>query len=157
VPPSLWRLQVIGSLASDQTYVALIRQLIDTHGLTANVTLTGSATDAQIAASYAQSDFYAAPAFEGFGIAYLEAMSFGLPVIASTAGAAHEIVTHGVDGYLVNPTEVATLAAHLTELCTQPDRLAVMSRAARQRYDRHPTWQATFAPVVLWLEQRSRD
>ena len=157
VPPSLWRLQVIGSLASDHAYVAHIRQLIDIHALTANVTLTGSATDAQIAASYAQSDFYAAPAFEGFGIAYLEAMSFGLPVIASTAGAAHEIVTHGVDGYLVNPTDTNALAAHITELCTQPDHLAAMSRAARQRYDRHPTWQATFAPVVQWLEQRDKE
>lgn len=153
VPKSLWRLQVIGSLTSDRTYVAQIRQLIETHALTKSVTLTGSTTDAQIAASYAQSDIYAAPAFEGFGIAYLEAMSFGLPVIASTVGAAHEIVTSGVDGYLVAPTDVTTLAAHITELCTKPDHLVAMSRAARQRYDRHPTWQLSFASVVPWLAE----
>lgn len=157
VPPSRWRLQVIGSLTSDRAYVAQIRQLIDRHALTDHVTLTGSATDAQIAAAYAQSDFYAAPAFEGFGISYLEAMSFGLPVIASTVGAAHEIVSPGVDGYLVAPTDVITLAAHITELCTQPDCLAAMSIAARQRYDRHPTWQSTFAPVVQWLEDFSQS
>lgn len=157
VPQSLWRLQVIGSLTSDPAYVAHIRQLIHRHALTNHVALVGSATDAQIVAAYAQSDFYVAPAFEGFGIAYLEAMSFGLPVIASTAGAAHEIVTPGVDGYLVASADVATLAAHITELCTQPDRLAAMSIAARQRYDRHPTWQASFAPVVQWLEQRDKE
>jgi len=157
VPQSLWRLQVIGSLTSDPAYVAHIRQLIDQHVLSNHVTLVGSATDAQIAAAYAQSDFYAAPAFEGFGIAYLEAMSFGLPVIASTVGAAHEIVTPGVDGYLVAPADVATLAAPITELCTQPDRLTTMSIAARQRYNRHPTWQQSFAPVVQWLEQRDTE
>jgi len=151
VPRALWRLQVIGSLTSDRAYTAHIRRLITTLGLADNVALIGSVSDAQIVASYAQSDLYAAPAFEGFGIAYLEAMSFGLPVIASTAGAAHEIVTHGVDGCLVAPGDTSTLAAYINELCTQPERLAVMSMAARQRYDRHPTWQESFCPVEQWL------
>lgn len=150
-PRHLWRLQVIGSLTSDRAYVAQIRQLIATLGLGEQVTLTGSASNGQIVAAYAESDLYAAPAFEGFGISYLEAMSFGLPVIASTAGAAHEIVTHGVDGYLVAPTDHTALATQLTELCAHPDRLVTMSQAARLRYDRHPTWHESFAPVAAWL------
>ena len=51
------------------------------------------------------------PSFEGFGIVYLEAMRYGLPVIASTAGAAHEIVTAGENGFWRRPGR-----PHLTRL-----------------------------------------
>jgi len=151
VPRHLWQLHVMGSLTSDRRYTTYIQQLIHRSSLADQVTLYGSCTDAQIVDRYRRCHLYVAPAFEGFGIAYLEAMSFGLPVIASTAGAAHEIVTDGVDGYLVAPTDTTTLAAHIITLCHNRAHLCAMSIAARQRYDRHPTWQTSFAPVVQWL------
>jgi glycosyltransferase involved in cell wall biosynthesis len=151
VPRHLWQLHVIGSLTSDRRYTAYVQQLIHSSSLTDQVTLYGRCTDTQIVERYRQCHLYVAPAFEGFGIAYLEAMSFGLPVIAATAGAAHEIVTDGVDGYLVAPTDTTTLAAHITTLCHNRSHLRAMSSAARQRYDRHPTWEESFAPVVQWL------
>ena len=42
---------------------------------------------------------------ESFGLAVLEAMSHGIPVIASNLGAISEIIKHGEDGFLVNGEE----------------------------------------------------
>jgi glycosyltransferase involved in cell wall biosynthesis len=152
LPRESWHLHVVGSLITDKGYVARVMQLLDQSALTANVTLYGACTDEQINALYRRCHLYAAPAFEGFGISYLEAMSFGLPAIASTAGAAYEIVTHGVNGFLVAPDDATALAHYIAELCTDRSRLRTLGQAARQRYDRHPTWQESFAPVAPWLE-----
>jgi glycosyltransferase involved in cell wall biosynthesis len=79
--------------------------------------------------------------YEGFGIAYLEGMGFGLPAIATSAGAANEIITSGLDGYLVPPEEPDSLASCLAELTSDRQRLIAMSLAARRRYLSHPTWE----------------
>jgi glycosyltransferase involved in cell wall biosynthesis len=152
LPRAQWRLAVVGSLTTDPGYVAQIRRMLVALDLLPNVVLHGACSDDALRGFYAQSALFAAPAYEGFGIAYLEAMSFGLPVIAATAGAAHEIVTHGIDGYLVAADDRAGLAASIARFCQDRLLLATMGQAARQRYDRHPTWQASFTPVVQWLQ-----
>ncbi|MGH8609631.1 MAG: glycosyltransferase [Gammaproteobacteria bacterium] len=55
----------------------------------------------------------AAAGRRALGIAYLEAMRFGLPVIATTAGGAHELVGHGHEGFLVVPGDADALTGHL--------------------------------------------
>ena len=72
--------------------------------------------------------------YEGFGIVYLEGMKFGLPAIATTGGAAGEIVTHDVNGYLIPPGDAAVLAHHLSELTSDRGLLERFSLAARRRF-----------------------
>ena len=150
-----WHLTVVGSLTSEPLYVGQIRQLVSRLHLADNVILTGAVSDGAVVAAYCESDLFVAPAYEGFGIAYLEAMSFGLPVIATTAGAAHEIVTDGQNGYLVQPEETSALSAHIDMLCRDRRLLARMSHAALNRYLAHPTWQASLTPAVAWLVQQA--
>jgi glycosyltransferase involved in cell wall biosynthesis len=151
-----WQLDVVGTLNVDSTYVRSIRrqiarQLVVT-GLTEQVTLSGSISDADLATRLAQSHLLAVPSsYEGFGIIYLEGMGFGLPAIASTAGAASEIITHGQDGFLVPPDDPATLAQHIHELSQNRERLLQMSLAARQRYALHPTWNESMGQVWQFL------
>lgn len=151
-PPAACTLDVAGSLTADPAYAAALRAQIARLGLGERVRLHGALPDAGLARLYAASHLFALPSYEGFGIVYLEAMSYGLPVIASSAGAAHEIVTHGLDGYLVAPGDAATLAAHLRALAADPALLAAMSEAARARFARHPTWDETFSEAAAWLE-----
>jgi N-acetyl-alpha-D-glucosaminyl L-malate synthase BshA len=68
---------------------------------------------------------------ESFGLAALEAMACEVPVVASNVGGLPEVVTHGVDGYLVPPRDVATAAKYALEILTRPDRGRAMGRQAR--------------------------
>jgi N-acetyl-alpha-D-glucosaminyl L-malate synthase BshA len=69
---------------------------------------------------------------ESFGLAVLEAMACEVPVIASDVGGLPEVVTHGEDGYLVPPRDVATAAKHAIDILSRADRGREMGVRARQ-------------------------
>ncbi len=68
---------------------------------------------------------------ESFGLAALEAMACEVPVIATNVGGVPEVVTDGVDGYLIAPHDVETGAERALEILTRPDRGRSMGRKAR--------------------------
>jgi L-malate glycosyltransferase len=68
---------------------------------------------------------------ESFGLAALEAMACEVPVIATNVGGVPEVVTHGVDGYLVAPRDVASAAKYAIEILSRSDRGREMGQAAR--------------------------
>ena len=57
---------------------------------------------------------------EGTPVTILEAMSTGLPVVATRVGGIPEVVTHNVTGLLVAPSDTAALANALASYCEQP-------------------------------------
>ena len=139
--------------ALDPATTQLVFTLIKRLGLSEIVHLHGVVGVDRLRQHYKESHLLAVPSYEGFGIVYLEAMSFGLPVIATTAGAAHELVTPGENGVLVEPNDVDGLAAQLAALAADRVQLQTMSIAARQRYDAHPTWAQSMATVHQWLHE----
>jgi glycosyltransferase involved in cell wall biosynthesis len=86
---------------------------------------------------------------EGLSQALLEAMALGKPVIASAATGNLEVVTNGVDGRLVPPTQPAAWATAIEQLLAQPSvaaRLGAAARAtARERFSLALTIQRTIA------------
>jgi glycosyltransferase involved in cell wall biosynthesis len=70
---------------------------------------------------------------EGFGIAIVEAMAAGRPVVASAVGGIPEIVKQGETGLLVPPGDPVALAAAIRDLLTQPDRARALGACGRQR------------------------
>jgi len=81
----------------------------------------------------ALADLFLLPSdLESFGLAALEAMACEVPVIASNAGGLPEVVTHGADGFLVAPRDVATAARHAIELLSSPERLREMGKKGRE-------------------------
>lgn len=154
LPRGAWRLDVVGNTNVDPAYTARIRRQIERLGLSEAVCLTGPLSDAALAERLGSSHVLAAPSsYEGFGIVYLEGMGFGLPAIASTSGAAGEIISDGQNGFLVPPDNVEALAQRLGMMCTDRDALARMSLAARRRYLAHPTWQDSMARACQLLDQ----
>ncbi len=94
LPAGAWSLEVIGDTTRDPKYVARIRRQISHPGLQGSVSLQGATADDLLAEALRRCQVLAVPStHEGFGIAYLEAMNFGLPVLASAAGGASEIVS----------------------------------------------------------------
>ncbi|MBZ5562358.1 MAG: N-acetyl-alpha-D-glucosaminyl L-malate synthase BshA [Acidobacteriia bacterium] len=70
---------------------------------------------------------------ESFGLVALEAMACAVPPVCSRVGGLPEVVRDGVDGFLVQPHDVQTMAARTLEILTNPERREEMGRAARQR------------------------
>jgi glycosyltransferase involved in cell wall biosynthesis len=145
------RLTVVGSSQADPGYAQSLRAQAVRLGLAERVTFTGALGDDALRSAYARADLFACPSFEGYGIVYLEAMAHGLPVIASSAGAAHEVVTAGSDGLLVAPHDVAGLATAIDTLAADATVRAAMAAAARRRFARQPTWSESGAAVAAWL------
>jgi len=113
------------------------------------VCMAGAVGEQELAALYRDADvFVLASRFEGYGMAFAEAVAHGLPVIGTRTGAIPETVPEGA-GILVPPDDVAALAAALRTMITDPGLRARCSAAARAA--RLPTWDAaaqTFLDVL---------
>ena len=70
---------------------------------------------------------------ETFGLTLVEAMTFGLPVIAPPVGGPVEIVTHGTDGYCIDSRDSEALCEAILKLADDPETYDAMARAARKR------------------------
>lgn len=79
--------------------------------------------------------------FEGFGLVILEAMAQGVPVITTPHTAGPDVITDGVDGFVVPIRDAAAIAARLELLHGDRARLAAMGAAARATAARF-TWSA---------------
>jgi glycosyltransferase involved in cell wall biosynthesis len=157
LPPDTWCLTVVGSLVMDAGYVRSIRRQIAEFGWHDRVRLLGACANAEVATHLAQHQVLAVPSlYEAFGMAYLEAMGFGVPVIASTAGAAHELITHAEHGFLVTPGDTVALAQHLHTLQQDRQCLRRMSLAAYRRAQMHPTWAESAGRVRELLQSLAR-
>ena len=142
-----WRLAAVGDRSVDPAYAARVRRLSRRLGVDDRVSLPGRVDDASLASRLAESHLFAMPsAHEGFGIAYLEAMGFGLPVVASTAGGARELVD-GENGRLVSPGDPEAVADAVAPLADDRERLAAAGIAARETFSAQPTWEETAAKI----------
>jgi glycosyltransferase involved in cell wall biosynthesis len=83
-------------------------------------------------ATLQQSDVFLLPSqTESFGLAALEAMACGVPVVASDVGGVSEVVVDGETGFLAAAGDVAAMARHALHLLTDEDLRLRMARAAR--------------------------
>lgn len=91
---------------------------------------------------FAEATVFAMPSIcEPFGLAILEAMSHGLPVIGSTVDAMPELIEDGTTGYLIKPGDSEALADRLVQLLSNPDACIRMGQAGRTRVGQQFLWQ----------------
>jgi glycosyltransferase involved in cell wall biosynthesis len=144
-----WRLVIAGDHGRSPEAFRRLEADIAWFGLADRITLLGAVSAQQLASLYATSDLFVLPSrFEGYGMAFAEAVAHGLPVIGTTAGAIPQTVPAGA-GILVQPDDVDALASALRRLIENPherERLAAGARAAT-----FPSWKeqaALFAGVL---------
>jgi glycosyltransferase involved in cell wall biosynthesis len=135
-----WTLTIVGDCGRDRAAVEGLKADIARHRLGSRVTIAGAVPDERLASLYASSDLFVLPSrHEGFGMAYAEAIAYGLPLIGTTAGAIPETVSQA--GVLVPPDDVPALTAALRRLIENPaarEQLAAAARATAL-----PTWRGS--------------
>jgi glycosyltransferase involved in cell wall biosynthesis len=155
LPRDRWRLTLVGDMAADRRCVRRARAIIARYGLGKQVVFRGCLDGDELKAVYSRSHVFAMPfAHEGFGIAALEAMGFGLPVIGSSAGGVREFVRHGENGFLVAPGDHESVGRHIEALHLDRGRLIAMGTAAFNTGRAWPSWQQALEPACAFLEKR---
>ncbi|UIO99997.1 glycosyltransferase family 4 protein [Halobaculum sp. CBA1158] len=148
-----WRLAVVGPEPNPE-HRRRVRALAGDLGVADRVSFRGRLSTPDLAAVLRESHALAVPStYEGFGMAYLEGMGFGLPAVASAAGGASSVVADGETGFLVDPGDVAGVRDALATLATDRDALARMGAAALDRFASHPPWGDTVAGVAGFLAE----
>ena len=146
-----WRLDIVGDDTLDPLHARAIRTRIAEAGLAARVTIHGKHPREVLRRFYAEADaFVLAAHYEGYGMAFAEAVAAGLPVIGTTGGAIPRTVPEGC-GILVPPGDVDALKAALETMITSPQQRAGMAATARVAAAQFPDWPdraAAFADAV---------
>lgn len=110
-----------------------VRELTAQLELGDRVEFTGWLEAQRKRAQFAAATIFVLPSYvEGMPMALLEAMSWGLPTIATAVGGVPEIITHEVNGLLVAPGDVAALAAAIARLMSDPQLRQRLGSAARE-------------------------
>ena len=123
----------IGGAGSE---VAALRSLAGELGLSERVRFLGRLTPGQVTTAMASADVVVVPSRrEAFGIVALEAWRSGTPLVGTVQGGMPEVVTGGIDGLLVDPTDVTALSAALRRLIRDGPLRARLVSAGRQRVE----------------------
>jgi glycosyltransferase involved in cell wall biosynthesis len=148
-----WRLTIAGDLTRDPIEAAKLQASICRHGLTGRIEATGAVSPERLATLYNDADlFVLASRFEGYGMAYAEALSHGLPVVGTTAGAIPDTVPQEA-GLLVTAGDVTALSEALRSVITDSDLRRRLSDAALTAAKVLPTWQQSGAIFAGALEK----
>lgn len=89
---------------------------------------------------------------EGFPLAIMEALTLGIPTVATAVGGVRQAVTDGVEGLVVPPARPDLLAAAIRELATDADQRAAMRAAAARRGDHFDIARAAGRMEALYEE-----
>jgi len=127
-------LVIVGTGPSFEKY----RELADELKLK-NVIFTGFVKDEMLPSAYASSDvFVSASDSETFGLTFVEAMNFGIPVIGVNRLGAKEVIQDGKNGFLVPPDDEGALAAGILKLLKNQKlrkKLGAQGKKDAKKYD----------------------
>jgi phosphatidylinositol alpha-1,6-mannosyltransferase len=135
-----------------------LESMVQAAGLAERVRLLGPVPDTDLPALYNAAQVYLGLSreghlgAEGFGLSFLEAAACGLPVVAGQGGGTADAVAHGITGYLVDTTSVASAAEAVRQLLLDPPCARTMGGAGRARVEREFAW----GRVVRQLEEAAR-
>jgi len=134
-------LDIVGKFDPKSEYYLELARLIKNHGIEDRVTFHGFLEQNDIIDKFRQSSIYVHPSLmEGYGMALVEAMSFGLPIVTTTAGAIPELVKDGVNGLLVPPGDSEGLSESIRSLYADSEKRAKFARNNLEKVTTLPTW-----------------
>jgi glycosyltransferase involved in cell wall biosynthesis len=135
-----WHLTIAGDLTRDAQAVAQLHLDLDRFELLQRVRVLGAVDSSHLQQLYAQADvFVLASHFEGYGMAYAEALAQGLPVIGTTAGAIPDTVPVTA-GLLAEPGDIDSLREALRKIIEDQALRQRLAQGALLAAAHQPTW-----------------
>jgi glycosyltransferase involved in cell wall biosynthesis len=146
-----WRAVFVGDDRRDPACAAALRRQIEALRLGDRIHLAGAVSHLALLDHVLAADLFAlVSTHEGYGMAFAEALSAGLPIVAADAGAVADTVPADA-GILVPPGDVAATAAALARMLDDPPLRRRCAAAARRAGAALPTWDDTAAAVAAAL------
>ena len=127
-----YRLVIIGTGDLMKSYFSLVQNF----GMEKKVVFTGFVPDDQLPLYYNLADIMVLPSIdssEAFGLVILEGMASGIPVIASDLPGVRSLIEKKVNGFLVKPKDVGSLAKYMDWLLKNPQMSAKFGEAGRAK------------------------
>ena len=136
-----WHLTIVGDRTRSPATAAQLDADIARYKLSGKVAVLGTVSSEALGELYAGTDLFVLPSrFEGYGMAFSEAIAHGLPVVGTAAGALPETIPVGT-GVLVALDDAAALATVLRRLIENGEERRTMAAAARTAAQTLPRWQ----------------
>jgi len=112
-------------------------------GLDVSVTFVGEINPEEVDSYYRAATVFVLPSVEGEGMpnVVLEAMAWGLPVVATDSGAVPSVVEDGITGYVIPMRDPEALAARVSDLLSDPGERERMGTAARAYVRENHSWK----------------
>lgn len=133
-----WQARFVGGKHFAPAWSDYLQNKVAEYGLADRIQFVGSPAD--ITTEFAQADIFVLPSlFEGYGMAFAEALAFGLPIVAAHSEALRDLVPTNA-GVLVPPGNSVALADALQKLLTQPAERQQLQLGAQQAAQNLPSW-----------------
>jgi glycosyltransferase involved in cell wall biosynthesis len=140
-----FKLDLVGDGPERERLLARVKEL----GLTTSVTFHGQLTEEETLESIALADVLVLPSFmEGLPVVLMEAMSLGVPVVASRVAGVPELVEDETEGLLFRPSDWSELRLKLERLLTEPALRVQLARNARLKIEREFVIENAIAPLL---------
>lgn len=136
-----WECRIAGSLDRDLTATTKLKRQIEEAKLETRIHLLGTLSDHELAEEYDRATLFVLPShFEGYGMAFTEAMARGLPIATCEGGAITKTVPADA-GVFVKPGDARALAEKLRWLLANPDQMKRRADAAWKHAATLPRWK----------------
>lgn len=144
------RLELVGPVA-DEAYAGRVRDAIARHGLGRAVNLAGEVRDVRRHLR-GWDLFVSLSSDEGQGLAVLEAMAIGVPVVARSVAGVSDYLVDGRTGIALGGGSVREAAAAIETCLTDSERMRTIGRQARSMMERRYSWNRTTAAFdrIYW-------
>lgn len=148
-------LHLVGNRKNNSAYYNQLKHAVEKFKLTECVVFHDGADQENLKKLYASADIFVLPSFkETFGIVFLEAMHYGLPIITTNVSAMPELIEENQNGLLVPPADSEALAKAISKLIENPELIKAMGETGRKKIAHSYYWEQTcsrFADILKSL------
>jgi glycosyltransferase involved in cell wall biosynthesis/predicted nucleotidyltransferase len=151
------KLKIIGGDYYDNTYFQFLQEQILKHRISENIEIIGFITQLELSKIYAESVLYVQSSYyESQGVAIIEAMTTGLPIVTTYQDALDEYFINGENGYFYNGDSAEELTKYLRTLLTNVElRIRISNHNINQ--SKTFSWQTTIEKTMIVLNPYEKN